>query len=135
MVEFVRFQSMVPNRLGFFPGVFALVNGLAADRALTPADASWVRASNDRAAYTYTDPSTVAVDCYDSTTNPGARSWFKASSVELLDFARGYLELLDRYGIRWVELRTTSPGRITYEDDVQIVAVPYRYPEDWPFGP
>ncbi len=43
------------------------------------------------------------------------------------------LELLDRYDVRWVELRTNTPGRITYEDDVQVVAVPFSYPDDWPF--
>jgi len=32
-----------------------------------------------------------------------------------------------------VELRTSSPGRIVYADEVQAVAVPFGYPEDWPF--
>ncbi len=45
-----------------------------------------------------------------------------------------YLALLDRYDVAWVELRTTSPGRVTYADDVQIVAVPLTYPEHWPFS-
>ena len=34
-----------------------------------------------------------------------------------------------------VELWTSSSGRITYEDNVQLVAVPLRSPEDWPFDP
>ncbi|MBF4607405.1 hypothetical protein [Curtobacterium sp. VKM Ac-1393] len=45
----------------------------------------------------------------------------------------GYLDLLDRYRIPWVELRTTSPGHITYEDEVQIVATPMDQSHDWPF--
>jgi len=33
--------------------------------------------------------------------------------------------------VPWTELRTRTPGRITYEDDVQVVAVPYTYDADW----
>ena len=131
--DFIRYQSIVPNRRGRFPGVFALVNGLATDSLLSPEDAAWVRSSNDRATAVYPDPTTVVADCYDPVVNPGAGSWFKSSARDLLDLTREYLELLDRYGVRWVELRTTTPGRITYEDDVQVVAVPYAYPDDWPF--
>lgn len=134
MTGFVRFQSLVPNRRGRYPGVFALVNGLASENQLSSRDARWVRESNDHAEATYPDPSRAVPDCYDPIVNPGARSWFKSSAHELLDLTRGYLDLLDRYGVRWVELRTTAPGRVTYEDDVQVVAVPFTYPDDWPFG-
>jgi hypothetical protein len=123
----------VPNRRGRFPGVFALVNGLALQSLLSPDDAEWVRSTNHRADLAYSDPTTVVADCYDPTVNPGARSWFRSSAADLLDLTREYLDLLDRYGVRWVELRTRTPGRITYEDEVQVVAVPYAYPADWPF--
>lgn len=123
---------MVPNRRGSFPGVFALTNGLASADLLSPSDAAWVRASNEHATAAYPDPTTIVTDCYDPVINPGARSWFKSSASELLDLARGYLDLLDRYGVRWVELRTRSAGRVVYEDDVQVVAVPFIYPDDWP---
>ncbi|WP_246132510.1 hypothetical protein [Microbacterium mitrae] len=118
---------------GLFPGVFALVNGLAAEGILTSDDAQWVRETNDHANAAYRDPSSVVADCYDPIANPGARSWFKATAEELLTLTRGYLELLARYDVRWVEPRTDSPGRITYEDDVQVVAVPFVYPDGWPF--
>lgn len=128
MTRFRRFQSAVPNRRGTFPGVFALANGLAHGGRLSPADHAWWKASNRRCHELYTDPSTVAPQCYDRTINPGARAWFKEeSAAELLDLTAGYLALLDRYAVRWVELRTSSPGRITYEDEVQVVAVPYTY--------
>lgn len=58
--------------------------------------------------------------------NPGAKAWFRASATDLLGFTAGYLHLLDRYGVPWVELRTSSPGRIVCEDGVQVVAVPHR---------
>jgi hypothetical protein len=127
VTEFVRFQSAVPNRRGAFPGVFALANGLARDHRLTPEDAAWLRASNDRANTDYPDPSSIVADCYDPVANLGARAWFRASATELLELTGAYLDLLDRYGVPWVELRTHTPGRITYEDDVQVVAVPLSH--------
>lgn len=92
-----------------------------------------MRTSNRRAHELYADPVSIVPDCYDPIENPAARSWFRASALSLIDFASEYLDLLDRYDIAWVELRTTSPGRVTYADDVQIVAVPPTYAEDWPF--
>jgi len=130
-----RFESAVPNRRGAHPGVFALANGLAAAGVLSAADFTWWRDANDRANKTYVDPSTVLSDCYDTVVNPGARSWFKESAVNLIDMTRTYLTLLDRYDVPWVELRISHPGRITYEDDVQLVTVPLHFPEDWPFPP
>jgi hypothetical protein len=67
----------------------------------------------------------VAPGCCDSARNPGTRSWFKATATELLVVAEEYLELLDRYRVPWVELRSSSPGRVVYEDEVQVVAVPH----------
>ncbi|WP_354570115.1 hypothetical protein [Glaciihabitans sp. UYNi722] len=100
---------------------------------MTVQDAAWHRRANDRANTLYADPTTVAPDCFDPEANAGARSWFTASARELLDATHGYLDLLDRYGVGWMELRTTSPGRITYEDDDQIVAVLPTHEQDWPF--
>jgi hypothetical protein len=133
--EFVRFQSAVPNRRGRFPGVFGLANGLGRNGLLTAEDHAWWAAENARGDALYPDPSTVDPACYDRDLNPGARAWFRTTATELIAIAAEYLALLDRYGVRWVELRTTAPGRITYEDDVQVVAVPYDHATDWPFPP
>jgi hypothetical protein len=111
-----------------------MANGLASTGQLSPGDLAWWRDANDRAAASYTDPTSVRPDSYDSVLNPGARSWFRASASDLLGLTREYLALLDRYSVGWVELRTSHPGRITYEDDVQVVAVPFTYPERWPFA-
>ena len=135
MTLYRRFESAAPNRRGVHPGVFALANGLATAGVLTVVDFSWWRDANVRADQAYVDPTTVRSDCYDAVINPGARSWFKESAVDLIEFTRAYLRLLDRYDVPWVELRTSRPGRVTYEDDMQLVAVPLRYPEDWPFAP
>ena len=135
MSVYLRYQSAAPNRRGVYPGVFAMANGLATEKCLSPDDLSWWRAANQRATRLYIDPSTVVPDCYDTELNPGARSWYRESAHELLALTHSYLELLDRYGVRWTELRTSHPGRLTYEDDVQVVAVPLGYPDDWPFLP
>jgi hypothetical protein len=91
--------------------------------------------ANASANATYTDPTTVAADCYNSALNPGARSWFKAVSSQLLEMTAEYLNLLRRYGVPWMALRTRNPGRLVYADEVQVVAVPHTYPEHWPFQP
>jgi hypothetical protein len=133
MTEFVRYQSAVPNRLGRFPGVFALANGLHRSGLLTPADQIWLQDANRRATAAYPDPSTVDPDCYDQDRNPGARAWFTADARHLLDLTGPYLEMLDRYGVPWVQLSTRTPGRIVYRDDVQVIAVPQTFSEHWPF--
>lgn len=132
---FVRFQSVAPNRHGRFPGVFAMANGLDHDQRLDARDTARLREMNARATAAYADPSTVVPDCYDPVRHPGARSWFKADATTLLTMTREYLDLLDRYDIFWAELRTAHPGAVVYEDDVQVVALPASYPDDWPFPP
>ena len=128
---FRRFQSAVPNARGTFPGVFALANGLGRGGRLSSGDQAWWAAANARGDALYPDPSTIDATCYDRQLNPGARAWFKASATELLAITADYLELLDRYGVPWVELRSAWPGRLVYEDDVQVVAVPYMHAADW----
>ncbi|MGI5216375.1 hypothetical protein [Nocardia sp. CA-290969] len=135
MSEYIRFQSAVPNRHGRYPGVFAMVNGLARYGLLGSAGSEWLRAANAYMNSAYPDPTGITPDCYDPQVNPGARAWFKGDASGLLEATRGYLDLLDRAGIGWVELRTAYPGRIVHDDAVQVVAVPYRYPDDWPLAP
>lgn len=59
-------------------------------------------------------------------------AWFKLEGGGHLIELTGFY-LLDRYDVPWVELRTSAPGRIHYEDRVQVVTTPWAYPEDWPF--
>jgi hypothetical protein len=54
----------------------------------------------------------------------------RRTAVSLLSLTSDYLDVLDRYG-GWSCARR---GRIVYNDAVQVVTVPYRYPHDWPFG-
>ena len=68
-------------------------------------------------------------------TTPRAISWFvegSEGSTALLALAHDVVALLARYGIATREVRTSDPGRITFADDVQVVAVP-RTDADRPF--
>jgi hypothetical protein len=133
--EFVRYQSAVPNRRGRFPGVFALANGLQRDGMLSDSETGWLQEANARATAMYGDPTNAQPDCYDEIRNPGARAWFSADAVALLEMVGPYLELLDRYEVPWMQLVTRSPGRIVYQDAVQVVAVPHTHADAWPFRP
>ena len=136
MPVYVRFQSAVPNRRGAFPGVFALANGLAGDGRLSAEDLRLWRAMNDRMNTAYADPTASDPDCYDRRLHPGARSGIKVGPADrLLEGTRFYTDLLDRYGVPWVELRTGTPGHVHFEDDVHVVATPFLHESDWPFRP
>lgn len=131
-MEFIRYQSIVPNRRGRHPGLFALVNGLRADGRLSPEEAVYVTQANRELEELHLDPPTVDPGVYAE--HPGARAWFRATASALWPLCQEYLDLLDRHGIPWCEIRTNSPGHILYEDDVQVIALPWSFPEDWPFA-
>jgi len=120
---FVRFRDVQPNARGVQVGIFALANGLAADGLLSEEDRRGWRASNDWYNAAYIEPGAVDPAIFDREANPGAVCWFKGSATHLLERVDGYLDLLDRYGVAWERVETDAPGRIVYEDDVQVVAV------------
>ncbi|MZG03727.1 hypothetical protein GTW62_15855, partial [Streptomyces sp. SID5614] len=45
-------------------------------------------------------------------------------ATHLLDRIPGYLALLAAHGVPCERLESADPGRVVYEDDVQIVVVP-----------
>jgi len=121
-VEYVRFESMAPNARGVHPGVFALANGLAQSGRLSSDEFGWWRASNDWFNVAYPDPATTDPSVFDKSAHPFATCWFKSTAGHLLARVPDYLDLLDRHGIAWRERREpTLPGRVLYEDDVQVV--------------
>ncbi|WP_328907918.1 hypothetical protein OG230_35705 [Streptomyces sp. NBC_00234] len=124
-VRYVRFQSPHRNNRGNFTGVFGLVNNLAREGRLSDEQESFRRRNNSWYNAAYTDPSTVDPHVYDDEINPGAAAWFKPSAAHLLARLPGYLEILSAHGVDCQALRSADPGRIIYEDDVQIVVVPY----------
>ncbi|MCX4725072.1 hypothetical protein [Streptomyces sp. NBC_01306] len=121
---YIRFQGVVRSRRGHFPGVFALANGLARDGKLNEDEYRFWRANNDWYNAAYPDPSTTDPTVYDYELHPGAVAWFKSTAAHLIDRVSGYLEILDAHGVPCERIESPSPGRIIYEDDVQVVVVP-----------
>ena len=106
-------------------GVFGLTNRLAADGELTPAERADWRAGNDWFDDAYPDPSVTHPTTYDVSVNPLATAWFKPSATHLLSRVPRYLEILRAHGVACVRVEAGDPGRVVYEDDVQVVVVPH----------
>lgn len=118
--SYVRFQGTVRHPRGHFPGVFALVNGLAREGRLAPEEERFRRTNNDWYNAAYITPTGV----YEG--NPGAVAWFKASAGHLIDRVDGYLEILAAHNVECRRIQSSDPGRIVYEDPDQVVVVPRR---------
>ncbi|MER0428530.1 hypothetical protein ABR748_30565 [Streptomyces microflavus] len=43
----------------------------------------------------------------------------------MLERVPGYLQVLTAHGVECQLLRSADPGRVIYEDDVQVVVVPH----------
>jgi hypothetical protein len=108
---------------GRHPGIFALANGLARSDRLSEADWAWWRSNNDWLDAAYPDPAAIDPAPFDGSVH--ASCWFKSTAGHLLARVSGYLDLLDRHQVGWIECRSSDPGRIRYEDDVQVVVVPH----------
>ncbi|MEU8763687.1 hypothetical protein [Streptomyces sp. NPDC048659] len=124
-LPYVRFQSPHRNGRGHFTGVFGLANGLAREGRLSAPQEAFRRAGNRWYDAAYPDPSTVDPTVYDDAVHPGAAAWFKVTATHLLARVPGYLEILAAHGVDCRTARSADPGRIVYEDEVQIVVVPY----------
>ncbi|MGH4033209.1 hypothetical protein ACQB60_30215 [Actinomycetota bacterium Odt1-20B] len=122
---YVRYQGTVRHERGHFPGVFVLVNGLARDGLLTEEQERFRRANNDWYDAAYLNPMHVDDTVYDREINPGAVAWFKLTATHLLERVPGYLEILAAHGVECRMVCSDDPGRVVYEDDVQVVVVPY----------
>jgi hypothetical protein len=55
-----------------------------------------------------------------------AVSWFKQSATEHISMARELAAILEAHDIATTMLTTDRPGYIVYEDDVQVLAEPFR---------
>lgn len=123
---YVRFQGTRRSPRGHFPGIFALANGLARDGRLSEEQYRFWRAGNDWYDAHYTNPTHVDPTVYDRDLNPGAVAWFKTSAVRLIERVDGYLELLAAHDVDCERVESADPGKIIYEDDEQVVVVPWR---------
>jgi hypothetical protein len=52
-------------------------------------------------------------------------AWFNVPAADhLVQATRGHLDILDAYGVAWECVESDDPGRVVYEDEHQVVAVP-----------
>jgi hypothetical protein len=52
--------------------------------------------------------------------------WFKAQAVEAARRVWELAEVVKRHGVEAEILKTSRPGYIVYEDDLQVAAIPFR---------
>lgn len=58
---------------------------------------------------------------------PIAISWFRSDATQYLKYAEAMADLLRTHGVEVERLTCINPGYITYEDDHQVVAVPFHH--------
>ncbi|TVU64176.1 hypothetical protein FQP90_08985 [Paenarthrobacter nitroguajacolicus] len=116
----MRYQSSTPDAKGRHLGIFALANRLAKEGSLSPEDWGRWRRANDfyDAAYVTPEASIYAA--------PGAQAWFKLTATHLLSRIDFYVDLLRRHDVPCRAVYSSDPGDVLYEDDVQVVVVPYE---------
>lgn len=122
--RFVRFQAPEPDERGRRIGVFGLVNLLGRRGLLTPEQEAFRVAGNAWFDAAYPDPTTVDPRVYDPALHPLAAAWFRADATHLIARVGGYLAILAAHDVACVRVGSDDPGRIVYEDAVQVVVVP-----------
>jgi hypothetical protein len=124
--RFIRYQSTVPHRLreGVYLGVFAMLNTLAKQGKLSPAQEAFRRAENDWFDAHLPLPTAADPALYDEAAHPLAVAWFKRTAATHLARVPGYLAILDAHGVGWHALESDDPSTILYEDAFQVVATP-----------
>lgn len=56
---------------------------------------------------------------------PLSISWFKSSAAEHIEKMRQYTQILEAHNVRVKQISTERPGKIVYEDDYQVAAIPF----------
>lgn len=121
---YIRYQSPTPGPRGVHTGVFGLTNTLARAGELSESEHRDWRAGNDWFNQAYANPSDTDPAVYDESVNPRATAWFKDSATHLIERVDRYLEILAAHGVACHRVEDVSPGRVVYEDEVQVVVVP-----------
>lgn len=128
-MEYLRYQSTHPSPSGRFPGVFAIVNGLAFSGSLSENEQHWWQISNKWFEMHLTNPAKMDRWVFARSIRPYTSSWFRSSAVEFVQRTGGYLDILEQHGVDWVELQSTDPGPIVYSDEFQVVVATRHDPE------
>lgn len=57
---------------------------------------------------------------------PNAISWFKSDAIVHIAKMREYVEILKAHNMHVKQLMTERPGKIVYEDEFQVAAIPFK---------
>jgi hypothetical protein len=119
MAEYVRYRASTPNARGAKPGIFAVMNGLAASGALSADEQIVWRSTNDWFNAVYPTP---PAEIYVREFHPEAASWFRTSALHLIERTETYREIVTRHRVAVEIVETDNPGIVIYSDEFQIVA-------------
>jgi hypothetical protein len=127
-LKYIRFETLVPNpdtglRAGLFFHLYDLLDNpdfSASDFERIAALRKWFNKNLKR-------PKKFSSSKSKGAARRGTRglSWFKPDASDHLAYARQLAAVLREYGYEIQQRETTSPGKIIYEDDHQIVAEPF----------
>lgn len=121
---FVRYQSPTPDHRGRHLGLFMLANELGRTGVLSVDEHTLWREQNDWYDAAYPNPTELGDPAYDRELHPLAAAWFKDTATHLLERIPRHLGLLDAHAVPYERLESADPGRVIYEDEVQVVVVP-----------
>ncbi len=132
MPLYLRIESAEPDETGSHAGAFTLLRQLRESGRLEPLDARRATELVDLSYQVHREPPAQAFDH-----QPRGLSWFVARVEDpgspAVPADPGVRNLMDRlvalltsYDCGWRQVVSGDPGRITYADDVQVVAIPAK---------
>lgn len=114
-------------------GIFQLASEIANSRRLPPADHRRLAALRSWFTANLAQPRRFSPwkdgwrhSSFGWQRQPIAISWFRPEATQCLKYAQAMADVLRTYGVEVERLTCTNPGYITYEDDLQVVAVPFH---------
>ena len=120
MNGYVRFQTSLRLTCSRTPlGVFH-----AAEKLLTSGDLDADSAAHARLTLSYFNDYLPVPRLRPE--QPRAVFWFRQERHSMIQTLWGLVRLLRRAGLHTELLRVTNPGKICYEDEFQIAAIPWR---------
>ncbi len=122
LIRFVTDERHAPY--GHRTGIFASAYDARRDRRLAPDDHEELRELLLWFKENLPIPDRFAVSQRPHAVDSGV-SWIRASAHDHIGRLRRMAELLQGLGISVHELRTVRPGYVLYEDDHQVVALPF----------
>jgi predicted deacetylase len=105
-------------------GIFSALYDLEDRGELRAGEIEWFRESERWLNKHLRRPSRLA---WSSRPNAPERaiSWFRDTAIEHVSRVRALCDLLEHKGIAVTELRTEKPGYVVYQDEYQVVAMPF----------